>query len=210
MRRITLFTLLLIGINCFAFDILDAFKAMPDYLIPTFNSVLKSELINSYINGSDSIENRYAGKSKITLLDTDNHLLQIQTSDVGKIELKIFTPTPTDTIIGYINTICTPECTSVIKVFNRQWNELSLETIDYKDFITAKGTDRIALFESWDMPQFIEYSFTEKNTIKAKFTTFFYLDDEQQKQMKSIVKKSLTLKIKPQEPNSQKYILDTF
>ena len=124
--------------------------------------------------------------------------------------MKIFTPTPTDTIIGYINTICTPECTSVIKAFNCQWNELSLETIDYKDFITAKGTDRIALFESWDMPQFIEYSFTEKNTIKAKFTTFFYLDDEQQKQMKSIVKKSLTLKIKPQEPNSQKYILDTF
>lgn len=210
MRKITLFTLLLIGSHCFAFDILDAFKAMPDYLIPTFNPVLKSELINSYINGSDSIENRYAGKSKITLLDTDNHLLQIQTSDIGKIELKIFTPTPTDTIIGYINTICTPECTSVIKVFNRQWNKLSLETIDYKDFITTKDTDRIALFESWDMPQFIEYSFTEKNTIKAKFTTFFYLDDEQQKQIKSIVKKSLTLKIKSQEPNSQKYILATF
>ena len=210
MRKITLFTLLLIGANCFAFDILDAFKAMPDYLTPTLNPVLKSELINSYINGSDSVENRYAGKSKITLLDTDNHLLQIQTSDIGKIELKIFTPTPTDTIIGYINTICTPECTSVIKVFNRQWNKLSLETIDYKDFITTKDTDRIALFESWDMPQFIEYSFTEKNTIKAKFTTFFYFVDEQQKQIKSIVKKSLTLKIKSQEPNSQKYILATF
>ncbi|MGM9817902.1 MAG: DUF3256 family protein [Paludibacteraceae bacterium] len=210
MRRITLFTLLLIGANCFAFDILDAFKAMPDYLTPTLNPVLKSELINSYINGSDSVENRYAGKSKITLLDTDNHLLQIQTSDVGKIELKIFTPTPTDTLIGYINTICTPECTSVIKAFNFQWNELPLETIDYKGFMNTKDNDRIALFESWDIPQFIEYSFTDKNTVKAKFTTFFYLDDEQQKQMEPIIKKSLTLKIKSHESNSTKYSLDTF
>lgn len=207
MRKFLFFIFITITTNTLGTNIIDVFKTMPEHFTPTLNPILKLELMNSYINGSDSIENLYLGKSKITLLDNDNELLQLQTSAVGKIELKLFTLNPNDTIIGFINTVCSEECTSIIKVFNLSWEELPLKGIDYTAFLNNSQTD-ILLLKSWNMPQFIEYTFTNKNTIKAKFNTFNYLDSEQQKQIEHIAKKSLTLNLKSQESNSKTYVLN--
>ncbi len=207
MKKLLFVIFIIANTNTFAYNILDAFKALPEHFTPTLNAILKSELINSYINRNDSIENAYFGISKITLLDTENELIKIQTSKVGKIELKIFTPTPNDTIIAYINTVCTSNCTSIIQFFNTKWEKFAIKTLTSKDFFGNTPTQEFLLFESWDMPQFIEYTFTNKNTIKANFNTLQLLDHEQQKQIEAFVKKSLTLNLKQQESNPQKYIL---
>lgn len=206
MKKILVFVLFFITQNAFGTNILEVFKTMPEHLTPTLNPILKSELMNSYINGSDSVENLYSGKSKIIMFDNDNELLQLQTSAVGKIELKLFT-LQNDTIIGFINTVCSELCTSVIKIFNLSWEELPLKDIDYTAFLDNSQTD-ILLLKSWNMPQFIEYTFTNKNTIKAKFNTFNYLDTGQQKQIEHIVKKSLTLNLQSQESNPKTYVLN--
>ena len=70
MKKLLFVIFIIANTNTFAYNILDAFKALPEHFTPTLNAILKSELINSYINGNDSIENAYFGISKITLLDT--------------------------------------------------------------------------------------------------------------------------------------------
>jgi|GEM_PF-7008035 len=206
MKKILVFVLFFITQNAFGINILEVFKTMPEHLTPTLNPILKSELLNSYINGSDSVENLYSGKSKIIMFDNDNELLQLQTSAVGEIELKLFT-LQNDTIIGFINTVCSELCTSVIKIFNLSWEELPINGIDYTAFFDNNQNDTL-LFKNWNMPQFIEYTFTNKNTIKAKLNTFNYLDTEQQKQIEHIVKKSLTLNLQSQESNPKTYVLN--
>ncbi len=179
-------------------NILKLFQQMPHTLTPTLNSGLKSELVNGYISGNDSIENRFFGATKIIALDSENSLLQVQTSAVARIELKLFRPTPTDTIIGYINTVCTPVCSSEIRFFNTKWQPVEVENISYKAFFTTNDSTPLQMFESWGVPQLIEYSFTEKEIVKATFSTYNYLDSEQQKHIEKSIKKGLTLLLKPQ------------
>ncbi len=199
MKRTLLATIIALSVaQLHADNILELFQKMPNSFTPTLNSALKSELVNGYISGNDSIENRFFGATKIIALDSENSLLQLQTSAVGRVELKLFHPSKTDTIIGYINTVCTPTCSSEIRFFNTKWQPVEVETISHKAFFTTNDSTPLQMFESWDVPQLIEYSFTEKETVKAIFSTYNYLDSEQQQRIEKSIKKGLTLSLKPQ------------
>ncbi len=198
MKRLLFATIIALSVaQLHADNILALFQKMPNSLTPTLNSALKSELVNGYISGNDSIENRFFGATKIIALDSENSLLQLQTSVVGHVELKLFHPTKTDTIIGYINTVCTPTCSSEICFFTTKWQPVTLEKISYKAFFETNDSTQLQLFESWDIPQLIKYSFTETETVNATFSVYNYLEAEQQQLIETSIKKGLTLSLKP-------------
>lgn len=107
-------------------------KKIPDILFPAMEKNLRFELVEYYKAGQkDTIKNVFQNDVFILDYDSINHYLSIKTTENSQFELKLF-PTKekidsTSYIIGVINTVCAPACSSYIRFYNHKWNKIEVE-----------------------------------------------------------------------------------
>ena len=109
-------------------NVIRYFIDMPAYLLPSMENTHKLELIENYQGkkAKDTIENLFGGKVKILELDTVAELISIRTTSVSRFEMMVF-ENENDTLIGIINTVCGPVCSSYIRFYNKKWKEIKVD-----------------------------------------------------------------------------------
>lgn len=129
-RRIYFFTVIFFTLNftAGAQNIINYFIDMPVYLLPSFDKTLKLELTENYLKNPerDSVNNLLGGKARLLSLDTTANNLKIQSTSASKVEIQLINKPDNSRIIGIINTVCAPGCSSYIKFYDTEWNEIKV------------------------------------------------------------------------------------
>lgn len=108
-------------------NIADYFIDMPLFLMPTLESSYRLELVENYtISGRDTLENRFGTTIKLLDLDTANQHIAVRPTSVSRFEMQLI-ENQNDTLIGIINTVCAPICSSYIKFYNTSWQEVKMD-----------------------------------------------------------------------------------
>ena len=125
--------LMLISFSVQPKDIADYFIDMPSYLMPTFESSYRVELLENHLeSGRDSLENRFGTKVVLLELDTINQHIVLQSTSSSRFEMQII-ENQNDTLIGIINTVCAPVCSSYIKFYDTEWTEVKVDFPKYNN-----------------------------------------------------------------------------
>lgn len=175
--------LMLINFSVQPKDIADYFIDMPSYLMPTFESSYRVELLENHLeSGRDSLENRFGTKVVLLELDTINQHIVLQSTSSSHFEMQII-ENQNDTLIGIINTVCAPVCSSYFKFYDTEWKEVK---VDFPSFDTKKwlkysnSNDDNELVERLIKVNFIELRFNPKEQeIEAINNSLEYLSDEE-------------------------------
>lgn len=118
----------------------DYFIDMPLLLIPTLESSYRVELIENYLTeGKDSLQNRFGTNVKLLHLDTINQHIALQTTSNARFELQLI-ENENDTLIGVINTVCAPICSSYIKFYDTEWKEVKVDFPKFSNNSWSKVT----------------------------------------------------------------------
>lgn len=119
--------LMLINFTVQPKDVADYFIDMPSYLMPTFESSYRVELLENHLeSGRDSLENLFGTKVVLLELDTINQHIVLQSTSSSRFEMQIIEH-QNDTLIGIINTVCGPVCSSYIQFFDIEWKEVKVD-----------------------------------------------------------------------------------
>ena len=175
----------LLSFNAFAVNIIDAFHSMPDSLLVQFRAEQKSKLIEGFLSNY-TIENNYKGKSYIDSISIESNFLQIKTTDISTLQIKVLKK-ENDTIIGVISTICDEFCDSKLQFYSQTWQPLSqqieIPSVDNFFYLEKMNDDeKVMLLNSKFLP-FYRISFIE-NGIEINFSgfdSFDFLDKEKLK-----------------------------
>ncbi len=173
-------------------DVADYFVDMPLYLIPTLESSYRMELVENYqTSGKDTVQNMFGTTVKLLSLDTLNQHIRLQATTNSKFEMQLFKQN-NDTIIGIINTVCAPICSSYIKFFDTEWKEVMYKfpEYNYTNWLKKDNTsEQNELVAKLLKVNFIELSFNPKEqAVEVKNNSLEYLGEED----KSFVSKYLT------------------
>lgn len=151
--------------------IIDYFVDMPAYLLPSLKSSYKLEMVENMLSQkSDTIQNELNTTIRFLELDTVNQYIHLESSENSTFQ--IFTTTHSnDTIIGIINSVCAPICSSYISFFDVEWKKqnINLPHLQSKDWIEQNDTlINGKKLSEWVITSFIEYKFNPtKKTIEA-------------------------------------------
>ncbi len=181
-------------------------KTMPDIVFPSMEKNIRFELLEYYKAGQkDTIKNVFQNGVFILDYDSINHYLSIKTTKNSQFEIKLF-PTKekmdsTSYIIGVINTVCAPACSSYIRFYDYKWNKMevdfskptALDWLNNKDADTY-GVKIAEIFKS----SFLALSFDKwHNNIILKNNSADLLSVEDKLLIKSyLVNEDKTYKIK--------------
>lgn len=173
-RQIFLFIAVAFTLNftASAQNIINYFIDMPVYLLPSFDKTLKQELVENFQKNPerDSINNLLGGKARLLNLDTVANNLKIQSTSVSKLEIQLIDRTDGTRIIGIINTVCAPGCSSYIKFYDTEWNELkvSFPKFSIENWVnTSNNEEQNKQVKNAVRINFLEYTFSSdgKNVI---------------------------------------------
>ena len=176
------FLILLAGFNLQAQNVISYFTDMPGYLLPSLESSHKLELIENYQKtGKDTLENLFGGKVRMLELDTVSQHISISTTSVSRFEMQII-ENENDTLIAVINTVCAPVCSSYIKFYDTEWQEVKVDFPKY----TNKSWYKIPIsnvaeknIETVMKTSFVELIFDQaEKMIVAKNKSWEYLNDD--------------------------------
>lgn len=178
-----LYALLLIGtisLPVSSKNIADYFFDMPAYLLPSLESSYRLELTeNKLTRDIDTIQNRFGTTVRLLSLDTIQNHIRLQTTPNARFEMSLF-EYKNDTLIGIINTVCGPVCSSYIHFYDREWNvqSINLPEITVNEWLISRD-EIVDGVKITDMVQtsFIEYTFNSNNNcIEARNNSLDFLD----------------------------------
>lgn len=174
-------------------NIVDYFVDMPLNLIPTLESSYRVELVENYQqSGRDTLQNQFGTTVKLLNLDTVNQNIAVRTTYSSRFEMQVFAH-PNDTLIGIINTVCAPICSSYIKFYDTDWNEVKVDFPKFSNDDWVQNTNNKEVKDEIDRivkVGFVEYSFnpTEK-VIEVKNNSTDCLSHEDQQAVQGLLKK---------------------
>lgn len=195
---IVAFTLICsVSLSMQAQDVIKSFIDMPGNLLPTFDKTLKLELVENYIknNRKDSVVNSFGGKARMIALDTLSNYLQIQPTSISRMELKIFEREDKTWIVGIINTVCSPICSSYINFYDSNWNEIDvkLPEIKIEKWFNKSAESNVDLNKKIRV-FFYELRFSPNKThIEVINNSLLYLGEEDQLKLKDCFKPGVVL-----------------
>ncbi len=194
-RRIFLFIAIAFTLNfaAGAQNIINCFIDMPVYLLPSFDKILKQELVENYQKNPerDSINNLLGGKTRLLSLDTIANNLKIQSTSASKVEIQLINRPDSSRIIGIINTVCAPICSSYIKFYDTEWNEIKVNfpkiTID-NWLNPSNSEEQNKLVKNAVRIDFLEYNFSsDGKKVVVHNRSEKHLDIENRKEIVSLV-----------------------
>ncbi|HHT22982.1 MAG TPA: DUF3256 family protein [Bacteroidales bacterium] len=194
-RRIFLFIAIVFTLNftAGAQNIINYFIDMPIYLLPSFDKILKQELVENYQKNPerDSINNLLGGKTRLLSLDTIANNLKIQSTSASKVEIQLINRPDSSRIIGIINTVCAPICSSYIKFYDTEWNEIKVNfpkiTID-NWLNPSNSEEQNKLVKNAVRIDFLEYNFSsDGKKVVVHNRSEKHLDIENRKEIVSLV-----------------------
>lgn len=167
LKKIFLFVALIFSINFIvnAQNIVNYFVDMPVYLLPSFDKTLKQELVENYQKNPerDSVDNLFGGKARLLQLDTITNNLKIQATSVSKLELQLIERADNSKIIGIINSVCSPICSSYVKFYDKNWNEIkvNLPSFTIENWLKSEiSPEQTKLVKDLVQINFMEFSFS--------------------------------------------------
>ena len=189
MRKITLaiVSVFIVG-TVFGIPTDSLFLKMPDKLLPTLARKQRYELAEYFKAGkADSVPNLFGRNAILQKYDTTNCHIVLKTSATGITEIKKFTFSTNENIIGIIQTVSKPVKFSNIQFFTENWQPFTLiiEMPDYRNWINEKQ-----LLDSGLQPVWVEnllhkkyYSmhFTESNELEIENNVLSTLNMEDRK-----------------------------
>lgn len=102
----------------------DVFAKMPEEILPFVTENNRLDCIDFIENNMQArVKNRFDENVELKTL-TDNYLL-LQTSEVGKLELKLYPQTDSTAIICAVETVLGPVADSNIRFFDQSWKPVS-------------------------------------------------------------------------------------
>lgn len=135
--------ILFLGSSVSAQYIEEVYKSMPDKYNPLLTQMQRFELLEYYkANQGDSVINKHGTKSFLLELDTVNHYLKVQNTEISQTALQLI-PGKKEYSIMMINTVCGNICRSYLRFFDENWEE---KPINFT-FPTAKSwldTDKLS------------------------------------------------------------------
>lgn len=163
-------------------NIVDYFVDMPLNLIPTLESSYRVELVENYQqSGRDTLQNQFGTTVKLLNLDTANQNIAVRTTYSSRFEMQVFAH-PNDTLIGIINTVCAPICSSYIKFYDTDWNEVKVDFPKFSNELWLKQPNSIKgkkHVEKIVKVSFIEYAFnSDENVVNVKNNSLDFLGKE--------------------------------
>lgn len=122
------------------------FINMPDSLIPTLNKSMRLELIEySRIQQKDTVKNVFGKVINVMRYDSVNNFLTIKTAENATMQIKILpalnSKNDTAYVIGVINTVCGPACSSYVNFYNSNWKKEDerLTKFTFEDWLVNKN-----------------------------------------------------------------------
>ncbi|MFV0391913.1 MAG: DUF3256 family protein [Paludibacteraceae bacterium] len=177
----TLLVVLIISLSIHSQKIVDYFVDMPLSVMPTLASSYRVELIENYqTQGKDTLENMFGSPVKLLTLDTVNQHISVQATPNARFEMKIFRHEK-DTVLGIINTVCAPICSSYVQFYDTRWKKLRLELPEIRldQWLKKTNTEEQNEFvQSNVRSNFIELRFAEDGGIQAKNNSLEFLGVE--------------------------------
>ena len=197
MKRIKYTLLFFIAVTAMNAQIVEKmFFDMPLALLPSFDKTMKYELVENYRkdNANDSLLNYYGGKARLLQLDTVNHTISLTPTSVSRFDMRVLKNSENEVIIAIINSVCAPVCSSYIRFYNADWEEIKMELPSFKnsDWLKKEASkldkSDLSLLQKGD---FIEYSFaTAQNRIEVKNNSMELLGIEEKKRLSSCLNDS--------------------
>lgn len=125
MKKVYLFIILLISVNSLPAKITmeEAWKSMPDSIIPYLNAGLRTEMIDLY-NGGHATEtkNILEGNSRILQVKADFAEIRLNSSAI--MQLQLYDKLDSTQVICMIKTYCTPAVESEIAFYTTNWERI--------------------------------------------------------------------------------------
>ncbi len=179
-------TILLATLQLQGQDIVKYFVDMPAVMLPSFDKTLKLELLENFLkdNERDSVNNHFGNRAKMLAVDTTGNYLRLKPTSISTFEMKVFRSNG-QVIIGVINTVCAPACSSYIHFFDENWQKLvvQLESLKNSDWLLPEqvNSDEEAL--KWlEKTSYLEYRFLPgENKLEVFNNTLLVLGVEEQR-----------------------------
>lgn len=137
---------LLAVVGCFcvmsmvAQDMKSVFIAMPDSIAPMLSQVNKEDCIDFLdSNMKAEVTNRFGNSVEMKAL-TDDYV-QMQTSSVGTMEMKLLPVNDSIKVICMVKTVCASACDSEVHFYASDWSK----KLDAKDFLQFPAADAFYL-----------------------------------------------------------------
>lgn len=136
--------LIVVGYFCVlsmvAQDMKSVFIAMPDSIAPMLSQVNKEDCIDFLdSNMKAEVTNRFGNPVEMKAL-TDDYV-QMQTSSVGTMEMKLLPVNDSIKVICMVKTVCASACDSEIHFYASDWSK----KLDAKDFLQFPSADAFFL-----------------------------------------------------------------
>jgi hypothetical protein len=139
MRKTVIQLLLFVSVATYGQTVDDIFRSMPTSLLPGVSEANRTMLL--------STENAVVSYSlgEITKLQHTDNFLEIRTSAIGTMQIKLLPAANNSTIICVIRTVCGRACDSHIAFYTTDWEKLEtamfLPTISAKKFLDSSQKD---------------------------------------------------------------------
>ncbi len=164
------------------------FLKMPDNLLPTLARKQRYELAEYFKAGkADSVVNLFGRNAILQKYDTVSCHIVLKTSATGTTEIKKFTFSTNENVIGVIQTVSQPVKFSNIQFFTENWQPfiLKVEMPDYRNWINEKqlleSGLQIAWVENLLHKQYFSMHFTESNELEIENNVLSTLSMEDRK-----------------------------
>jgi hypothetical protein len=178
------------------------FLKMPDNLLPTLARKQRYELAEYFKAGkADSVANLFGRNAILQKYDTANCHIVLKTSATGTTEIKKFTFSINENVIGVIQTVSLPVKFSNIEFFTEDWQSfiLMVEMPDYRNWINEKQLLESGLQSAWVenllQKQYFSMHFTESNELEIENNVLSTLSMEDRKMVEPFfVNKTIPIK----------------
>jgi len=170
----------------------DVFVRMPNKLIVQLEEAWRKDLVDLYKSGKTAVlDNTMQGKS--TLHKLTDHYLKLQTTEHSIVEIKLLPLVNNTYIICMIQTVYGPIADSRVSFYTTEWQQLPADKIFSPvsgDWFLKADVDQEVLENLSLLDVFlVKYTLSEDNeSLTAEYTTPLYLDDENQRIVKSFLK----------------------
>lgn len=148
-KIVVIFLLLLVVNSMYAQKIDRLFVNMPDEIIPTLTKNMRLELIEYFkVNKVDTIKDLFQNDAYMLRYDSVNQSVDLKITPNATLSVKLFaTKAKLDTIsyvVGVIQTVCGPVCSSQINFYDKNWNKIKLNFVQpsASDWLTDKSAEK--------------------------------------------------------------------
>ena len=170
----------------------DIFVQMPNEFIVQLEEAWRKDLVDLYKSGKPAVlDNTMQGKSTLNVLT--EHYLKLQSTEHSVVELRLLPLVNNTYIICMIHTVYGPVADSRVSFYTTEWKRLTVDDIFLpvtEDWFWKADTAQASLDYLSRLDVFlVKYSLSEENTtLTAEYMTPLYLDDDNQRLVKPLLK----------------------